>query len=113
MAGNLQQRSVRSAIRHTLCLNQLHVQLYGSKKVLPGGLQVGERSKTAAELAAEEQQRLQRLETQRLKRLRGRSGDDLGEGASDSEEQDVLTGLGGFAARRAKRRRKEAQGWLL
>ncbi|DBA90017.1 TPA: hypothetical protein ACH3X2_004286 [Trebouxia sp. C0005] len=70
---------------------------------------VGERTKTAEELAAEEQQRLERLEAQRLKRLRGTSGDDLGEGASTSEEEDGLTGLGGFAARRAKRRRREAQ----
>ncbi|DBA84060.1 TPA: hypothetical protein ACH3X1_006541 [Trebouxia sp. C0004] len=70
---------------------------------------VGEKTKTVEELAAEEQQRLERLEAQRLKRLRGTSGDDLGEGASASEEEDGLTGLGGFAARRAKRKRREAQ----
>lgn len=68
---------------------------------------MGDRTKTAEELAAEEEQRLQRLEAQRLKRLRGPSGDDLGEEGSASEEEDDL---GGFAARRAKRRKREAAG---
>ena len=73
-------------------------------------MQVGDRTKTAEELAAEEEQQLQRLEAQRLKRLRGPSGDDLGEEGSASEEEDSTAGLGGFAARRAKRRKQEAAG---
>ena len=73
-------------------------------------MQVGDRTKTAEELAAEEEQRLQRLEAQRLKRLRGPSGDDLGEEGSASEEEDDAAGLGGFARRRAKRRKREAAG---
>lgn len=73
-------------------------------------MQVGDRTKTAEELAAAREQQLQRLEAQRVKRLRGPSGDDLGEGGSASEEEDDMTGLGGFAARRAKRRKREAAG---
>ena len=65
---------------------------------------------TAEELAAEEQQRLQRLEAQRLKRLRGPSGDDLGDDGESEAEGDDTAGLGGFARRRAKRRKREAQG---
>lgn len=73
-------------------------------------MQVGDRTKTAEEMAAAREQQLQRLEAQRVKRLRGPSGDDLGEGGSASEEEDDMAGLGGFAARRAKRRKREAAG---
>ena len=76
-------------------------------------MQAGEKTKTAEDLAAAEQQRLEQLEAQRLKRLRGPSGDDLGEGDSPSEEEDGLPGQGGFAARRAKHRKREAQGIAL
>ena len=68
---------------------------------------------TVEELAAEEQQRLQRLEAQRLKRLRGPSGDDVGDEDESGAEGDDTVGLGGFAGRRAKRRKREAQGELL
>ena len=71
---------------------------------------MGDRTKTAEELAAEEEEQLRRLEAQRLKRLRGPSGDDLGEEGSASDEEDGAAGLGGFAARRAKRRKREAAG---
>ena len=71
---------------------------------------MGDRTKTAEELAGEEEEQLRRLEAQRLKRLRGPSGDDLGEEGSASDEEDGAAGLGGFAARRAKRRKREAAG---
>lgn len=71
-------------------------------------MQVGDRTKTAEELAAEEEQWLQRLEAQRLKRLKGLSRDDLGEEGSASEEEDDTAVLGGLAARRAKQRKREA-----
>ena len=74
------------------------------------GMQAGEKTKSVEELASAEQQRLERFEAQRLKRLRGTSGDDLGGDDSASEEEDGLSGQGGFAARRAKRRKREAQG---
>lgn len=76
-------------------------------------VQVSDRTMTVEELAAEEQQRLQRLEAQRLKRLRGPSGDDLGDDEESGAEGDDTIGLGGFAGRRAKRRKREAKGKLL
>ena len=73
-------------------------------------LQPSERTKTAEELAAEEQQRLERLESQRVKRMRGASGDALGD--SSASEEDVAAPAGGFAGRRAKRRKMAAEGML-
>ena len=75
-------------------------------------VQVSDRTMTVEELAAEEQQRLQRLEAQRLKRLRGPSGDELGDEDESGAEGDDTIGLEGFAGRRAKRRKREAQGKL-
>ena len=72
-------------------------------------LQPSDRSKTAEELAAEEQLRLERLEAQRLKRMRGASGDALDDGGLSGDEGADLP-AGGFAARRAKRRRQDAEG---
>ena len=83
--------------------------------VLPSSivcLQPSDRSRTAEELAAEEQLRLERLEAQRLKRMRGASGDALDDdGVSEGEGADLPAG--GFAARRAKRRRQDAEGVVM
>ncbi|KAK9825822.1 hypothetical protein WJX74_010755 [Apatococcus lobatus] len=65
--------------------------------------QGGERTKTAEEIAEDEKARLERLETERIKRMRGMSnGSD--EDASGGEDGAA----GGYRARRQKRKREEA-----
>ena len=65
--------------------------------------QGGERTKTAEEVAENEKARLERLETERLKRMRGMGG------GSDEDEAGGEDGAGGgYRARRQKRKRDEA-----
>ena len=66
-------------------------------------LQGGERTKTVEEIAEGEKARLERLETERIKRMRGIGG------ASDEDKSGGEDGAGGgYRARRQKRKREEA-----
>lgn len=74
--------------------------------ILPA-LQVGERTKTAEELAEAEAARLQALEASRLKRMHASGGDDDGKDG-DAVADGAPLAAGGYAARRQKRQRREA-----
>ncbi len=60
-------------------------------------IQVGDRLKTAEEMAAEEEQRAEAAEKLRLKRARGVASDDEGDAGNDA-----VGASGGFAARRRR-----------
>lgn len=78
-------------------------------------LQAGERTLTAEELAAAEAARLEALEAARQRRMRAApaaaAGDDVdGDFGAGDDGGDAPAPAGGYAARRAKRRRVEAAG---
>lgn len=64
-------------------------------------LQGGERTKTVEEVAEGEKARLERLETERIKRMRG-----IGGGSDEDDFADEDGVMGGYRARRQKRKRQ-------
>ena len=65
---------------------------------------VADRLKTADELAAETAAQLEELERRRLKRMRQRGSDD------DASDDELDAPKGGYAAKRAKRSHRDADG---